>query len=95
MIGLELRKYRKQREITIPQVEKLAGISSGFLSRVERGIQNISDKALLKLLTKGFDLRNSEAKLLIAEWRSEEIFYNLPKKERVRIMEKISTKYGI
>lgn len=37
-VGALLRKIRFKRDMTLEQVAGLAGISAGFLSRVERGL---------------------------------------------------------
>ena len=48
-IGNVIRKIRKQNHLTINEVSELAGISSGMLSRIERGDVSASLDTLEKL----------------------------------------------
>ena len=93
MTGKRLRQLRKKMGLTIPEIEKRTGLSNGFLSRVERDIQNIQDATLYKILTRGFDMPASEADYTIAEWRTEDIMYNLDEKNKVRLMDQLNKKY--
>lgn len=47
--GEKIRKIRKARGLTLAEVENLAGISNGNLSRIERGDQWVSEEVLFAL----------------------------------------------
>jgi len=46
IIGAEIRQLRKARQLTIPNLSALTGLSTGYLSQVERGKSNLSVQAL-------------------------------------------------
>lgn len=45
-VGKQIRAYRKAKKLTISDVENKAGLSEGNLSRIERGIQWVSEEKL-------------------------------------------------
>lgn len=48
-VGRELRRQRRERELTVEELAELAGVSSGFISQLERGRANPSLMNLQKL----------------------------------------------
>lgn len=48
-LGRELRRQRRARELTVEDLAELAGVSSGFVSQLERGRANPSLSNLQKL----------------------------------------------
>jgi len=48
-IGAEIRQLRKARQLTIPDMAELTGLSTGFLSQVERGKSTLSVQALKRI----------------------------------------------
>jgi transcriptional regulator with XRE-family HTH domain len=48
-IGAELRRLRKAQGLTLDQVARLSGLSTGFISQAERGLSTLSIKALQDL----------------------------------------------
>jgi len=47
--GLTMRQVRKERELSLRDVERATGISRGILSRVERGVEVASPGLLVEL----------------------------------------------
>ena len=48
--GLWLKRKREERDLTVRQLAKFSGVSSGYISQVERGKRNTpTQKILLKL----------------------------------------------
>lgn len=58
VIGEEIRQLRKARQLTIPNLAELTGLSTGFLSQVERGKSTLSVQAL-KLISASFGISAS------------------------------------
>lgn len=50
-IGPEIRDLRRAREMTLPELSRLSGCSTGFLSQVERGLSSPSVDALRRIAT--------------------------------------------
>ena len=68
-IGSFLRAYRKGKKKTLKDVASAIDVSSSYISQIEKGIRNPSDKTLENILINVFDLRPTEADLTIREWR--------------------------
>lgn len=49
MIGVILRKIRKQKGLSLRELAKLSGLSHSFISDIENGRCNPSIKSLLKI----------------------------------------------
>src|SRR5437016_11174477 len=64
-LGAILRRHRELRERSLADVAGSAGISSGFLSEVERGRKDISTERLLKV-TRALDVTIAELYLELA-----------------------------
>jgi transcriptional regulator with XRE-family HTH domain len=62
--GAGMRKLRKERVLTLKQVEKAAGVSNAYLSQIERGLRNPPHPDILKRLAKVYEVTHRE--LLIA-----------------------------
>jgi transcriptional regulator with XRE-family HTH domain len=65
-IGPEIRDLRRAREMTLPELSRLSGCSTGFLSQVERGGSSPSVEALRRIASAlgvniGWFFRNEEA----------------------------------
>jgi transcriptional regulator with XRE-family HTH domain len=54
--GAYLRQLRKQKGLTLKQVEKLARVSNSFLSQVERGIRNPPHPDILNRLAGAYGI---------------------------------------
>ena len=52
--GPYIRKLRKERRLTLKQVEKAARVSNSFLSQVERGIRNPPKPDILNRLAEAY-----------------------------------------
>lgn len=50
MLGMRIKERRKQKGLTLKQVEQLTGISNGNLSEIERGIKTPSLSSLVKIV---------------------------------------------
>lgn len=48
-VGSRLRALRRQRGLTIPQVAKATGLTSGFLSQLERDLSSASLSSLARI----------------------------------------------
>jgi transcriptional regulator with XRE-family HTH domain len=62
--GIYLRKLRKDKGLTLKQVEKAAKVSNAYISLVERGRRNPPHPDILKRLAKVYDV--SQRDLLVA-----------------------------
>ena len=62
--GNYMRKLRKEKGLTLKQVEKVAGVSNAYLSQIERGVRNPPHPDILKRLAKAYEVTHRE--LLIA-----------------------------
>lgn len=49
VIGSRIKERRKQKKLTLKQVEQFTGISNGNLSEIERGIKTPSVSSLIKI----------------------------------------------
>jgi transcriptional regulator with XRE-family HTH domain len=54
--GPYMRKLRKQRGLTLKQVEKAAHVSNSFLSQVERGVRNPPKPDILNRLASTYSV---------------------------------------
>lgn len=54
--GPYIRKLRKQRGLTLKQVEKAAHVSNSFLSQVERGVRNPPKPDILNRLASAYSV---------------------------------------
>lgn len=68
-VGTFLKEFRKEKGLRLKDVAGQLESTTSYLSQIENGIRQPSDKALTTVLIKGFDLRNSEAEGLIKKWR--------------------------
>ena len=62
--GSYLRKLRKEKGLTLKQVEKAAKVSNAYISLVERGRRNPPHPEILKRLAKAYDIAQRD--LLVA-----------------------------
>ena len=62
--GNYMRKLRKEKGLTLKQVEKVAEVSNAYLSQIERGVRNSPHPDILKRLAKAYEVTHRE--LLIA-----------------------------
>lgn len=70
MIGKYLKHYRKVvMRMTLQAVEKKSGIGIGYISQIENNKTDPKNSYLVEFLIKGYNLRPSEAKDLVSEWR--------------------------
>lgn len=74
MIGKLFKTLRKSRGdlFTLDYLQDKTGVPKGHLSRIENNKVHPTHEMLLKVLMHGFDMKPSEAKNLIAEWKVEE-----------------------
>ena len=72
MIHDELKKLRKERDLTLKVLSSNAGYGTGNLSSYENGKLKPRDKTLLRILTRGFGMTMTEANARIALWRRGE-----------------------
>jgi transcriptional regulator with XRE-family HTH domain len=54
--GMYMRTLRKQRGLTLKQVEKAAGVSNAYVSQFERGLRNPPHPEILNRLAKVYDV---------------------------------------
>ncbi len=80
MIHEELKKLRKNRNLTLKVLSSKVGYGTGNLSSYENGKLKAKDETLLRILTRGYDMSSQEAKTRIAKWRSQEFeeTYHIP-----------------
>lgn len=65
-----MRRLRKERGLTLKQVETHAKVSNAYISQIERGLRNPPQPDILKRLAKTYDVPHRE--LLIAAGHLEE-----------------------
>ena len=51
IMGANIRKKRRERELTIEELSAIVGVSSGFLGLIERGERGMSPDNLLKMIS--------------------------------------------
>jgi transcriptional regulator with XRE-family HTH domain len=68
--GAYMRRLRKERQLTLKQVETQAKVSNAYISQIERGLRNPPHPDILKRLAKTYDVEVRE--LLIAAGYLEE-----------------------
>ena len=68
--GSYMRRLRKERGLTLKQVETHAKVSNAYISQIERGLRNPPQPDILKRLAKTYDVPHRE--LLIAAGHLEE-----------------------
>ena len=73
MIHDELKKLRKDYDLTLKALSSKVGYGTGNLSSYENGKIKPIDKTVLRILTRGFGISKDEAKARIAFWRKKEL----------------------
>ncbi len=68
--GAYIKRLRKEKGLTLKQVEKAARVSNAYVSQVERGRRNPPHPYILKRLAKAYDI--SQRDLLVAAGYLEE-----------------------
>ena len=68
--GPYMRRLRKDRQLTLKQVETQAKVSNAYISQIERGLRNPPHPDILKRLAKTYDVELRE--LLVAAGYLEE-----------------------
>jgi transcriptional regulator with XRE-family HTH domain len=68
--GLYLKGLRKERGLTLKQVENAAHVSNAYISQVERGLRNPPQPDVLKRLAKVYQV--SQRELMVAAGHLEE-----------------------
>lgn len=69
--GEYLKKLRKERGLTLKQVEAKAKVSNAYISQLERGIRNPPHPEILKRLAIAYDVPHRDL-LIIAGYLAEE-----------------------
>jgi len=68
--GLYLKGLRKEKGLTLKQVEKAAQVSNAYISQVERGLRNPPQPDVLKRLAKVYEV--SQRELMVAAGHLED-----------------------
>jgi transcriptional regulator with XRE-family HTH domain len=68
--GPYMRRLRKDRQLTLKQVETQAKVSNAYISQIERGLRNPPHPDILKRLAKTYDVELRD--LLVAAGYLEE-----------------------
>jgi HTH-type transcriptional regulator, competence development regulator len=68
--GAYLKQLRKDRQLTLKQVEKAAGVSNAYISQVERGLRNPPQPEVLRRLAKVYEV--SQRELMVAAGHLED-----------------------
>lgn len=58
--GIYIRKLRKERSLTIRQVEKYSGVSNSYLSQIENGMRGIPKPNILEKISKALKVPYEE-----------------------------------
>jgi transcriptional regulator with XRE-family HTH domain len=58
--GIFMRKLRKERALTLKQVESAAGVSNAYMSQIERGLRNPPHPDILKRLATVYEVTDRE-----------------------------------
>lgn len=74
-----VRFIKIEHDLPLYQAEKKAGIGSGLLSRIERGIRPFTDEVALKVMTKIGRYSAPVAKIVLAKWKAEVALASLPR----------------
>lgn len=73
LIHHHLKQLRENAGMTLKQLSTKVGYGTGNLSSYENGKLNAKDETVIRILTRGFDFSEKEAKVRVAEWRKEEL----------------------
>lgn len=71
-IGRNLKRLRIAANLKQTELAEKAGLSRPHLSALENGRTTPEEKTILDILMHGFDMKPSDAKNMIAEWKVEE-----------------------
>ena len=69
--GPYLRELRRNRDLSLKQVERVAGVSNAYLSQIERDLRKPPHPEILKRLAKVYDVPSND--LLIAAGYVEDL----------------------
>jgi len=87
--GNYMRKLRKEKGLTLKQVEKVAEVSNAYLSQIERGVRNPPHPDILKRLAKAYEVTHRE--LLIAPGYLEDPEEQVNRKRIERAFQQVTT----
>ncbi len=73
MVHDELKRLRKENNFTLKELSYKVGYGTGNLSSYENGRLAPKDPTVLRMLTRGYDLSQKEAKNELALWRQMEV----------------------
>jgi len=68
--GVYLKRLRKERGLTLKQVERTAHVSNAYVSQVERGLRNPPQPEVLKRLARVYEV--SQRELMVAAGHLED-----------------------
>ena len=72
MIHIFLKKMRRENNMTLQQLADKVGYGTGNLSSYETGRLRAKDATVLRILTRGFDMTESQARTKLSEMRQAE-----------------------
>lgn len=73
MVHKELKKLRKQHDLTLKELSSRVGYGTGNLSSYENGRLHAKDETVIRILTRGYTMSREEAKARLAMWRRQEV----------------------
>ena len=73
MIHDELKRLRKENNFTLKELAYKVGHGTGNLSSYENGRLGPKDPTVLRIITRGYDMSQTEAKKELALWRKKEV----------------------
>ncbi|WNF35325.1 helix-turn-helix transcriptional regulator [Bacillaceae bacterium IKA-2] len=56
MNGVNIRKLRKQKKMSLDQFANISGVSKSYISYIERGLQKNPSLSVLEKMAKAFDV---------------------------------------
>lgn len=69
----ELKRLRKDNNLTLKELSSRVGYGTGNLSSYENNKLRARDATLIRILTKGYFMSKKKAKQVIASWRQAEL----------------------
>lgn len=86
-LSILVKKFREDRNLTQAELAKKAGIGSGTLGDIERGVNKSTIKTITKL-SKALDLSETENDILISAFVGKDVVSNDPRAKNLNSREK-------
>lgn len=93
MVGRYFKHYRKESNVKCTAIESTTSISRSYIANFENEKKNMPDDTIELILTKGFGISTTKARVLINTWRILDRLDSVPQEEKKLLLDNLKTLY--